>query len=155
MIFGLIIELWSRGGERVPCTGGDIPGVFCLGTAHDADHCGTERDVSGSHVPDERSHNGDQGHTIVSVGPADRRPLRRLGPQVFPPHYGRVHLCPHPPYEHQHLVVFCYDLHQRRLRLHILCCFCLRCWRHRGKSTVPCLWLGKKYKLILQILLIS
>lgn len=56
---------------------------------------GTESDLPRSHIPDERSGHGHQGHPIVSKCPAHRCTVRCVGPKVFPTDNSVFHLRPH------------------------------------------------------------
>lgn len=91
-----------------------------MGAPHDAHHLGAERDVPGPHVPDERAHNGHQGHPVVPVGAVDRRAVGRVGPQVLPAGDRLLHVRAHPPDDYQYVVVLRHDQHQRRVRGHLL-----------------------------------
>lgn len=66
--------------------------------------------ISGSHVPHEWLGDGHQGHTVLSVGPLDRRSVRYLGSQVFPISYSILHLYAHTVDVHKYVVVLCLDL---------------------------------------------
>jgi hypothetical protein len=94
------------------------------------------------------------GFPLVHERSADRRPVRRVGPQVFPAHHGVLHVLANPPDDHQHVVVLRHDLHLGSVRRHLLGGVRLRGRRHRAERAQPCLRTGQsKQKTNRQLLL--